>query len=267
MAPRRWDRNRIKKRRLSECSEFRRFPISVPAAWAPCAAGRHHRGRLLLPTSLGDAREVGRPPGRAPACPSGRAPSGFHPPRRRGNLALRFATEKQRRRQLRSARLLADDAMRPVLSDDQAGSRPGGRVTSLASPREVTKRSNQEKATPMMAVRAAHGLHTSLAPKSGSVGTRCAQTADASDPFPVPATCRPRRGPPRQKQRQLQRQLQRQPSLRGANGNGNRRCAAPTATAAVRPRTLKFPRSHPITSASSPTPIPACSTTSPLRPA
>ena len=45
------------------------------------------------------------------------------------------------------------------------GVRPGSRVTSLA----FAKRSNQEKATPMMAVRAARGLHTLPAPKSGSV--------------------------------------------------------------------------------------------------
>src|SRR5215207_8882403 len=56
--------------------------------------------------------------------------------------------------------------MRLVLPDDQAGGRPGSRVTS----RSNAKRSNQEKATPMMAVRASHGLHTPLAPKSGSVG-------------------------------------------------------------------------------------------------
>ena len=79
MAPRRWCRNRIRSVGCPSASEFRRFPISAPAAWAPCAAGRHHRGRLLLPTSLGDAREVTRPPGRAPACPSGRVACGFHP--------------------------------------------------------------------------------------------------------------------------------------------------------------------------------------------
>ena len=38
-------------------------------------------------------------------------------------------------------------------------------------PRSIhsAKRSNQEKAAPMMAVRASHGLHTPLAPKSGIV--------------------------------------------------------------------------------------------------
>ena len=94
MAPRRWCRNRIRSVGCLSASEFRRFPISVPAAWAPCVAGRHHRGRLLLVTSLGDAREVTRLPGRDPACPSGRADSGFYLPRNLSNLALRLRTSK-----------------------------------------------------------------------------------------------------------------------------------------------------------------------------
>ena len=51
------------------------------------------------------------------------------------------------------------------LPDDQAGcpARQPGHFSCFA------KRSNQEKATPMMAVRAARGLHTPPAPKSGSV--------------------------------------------------------------------------------------------------
>ena len=48
-------------------------------------------------------------------------------------LAGREATLKA----LRSACLLADEAMESVLSDDQAGFRPGSRVTSLASPLHV----------------------------------------------------------------------------------------------------------------------------------
>ena len=79
MAPRRWCRNRIKKRPLSERSEFGRFPISVPAAWGPRVAGRHLRGRLLLVTSLGEAREVTRLPGRTPAWSSGRTDVLLHP--------------------------------------------------------------------------------------------------------------------------------------------------------------------------------------------
>ena len=74
------------------------------------------------------------------------------------------------------------------------------------------KRSNQEKATPMMAVPAARGLHTPLAPKSGSVGNSL-----RSDSRRFFIRFRHQRrgvinGDPRQKPRQKQRQL----SLRGA---------------------------------------------------
>ena len=48
--------------------------------------------------------------------------------------------QHQHQRRLRTCIALADKAMRLVLPDDQAGGRPGSRVTSLASPREVTKR-------------------------------------------------------------------------------------------------------------------------------
>jgi hypothetical protein len=95
MAPRRWCRNRIRSvgclsAASSDASRFRcqRRVQSVRSA------DRHHRGRLLLVTSLGDAREVTRLPGRAPACPSGRAHFLSHPPGRRGNLALRLRTSK-----------------------------------------------------------------------------------------------------------------------------------------------------------------------------
>ena len=56
----------------TSAASFRRFPISVPAACAVRATDRHHRGRLLLVTSLGEAREVTRLPGRIPAWSSGR---------------------------------------------------------------------------------------------------------------------------------------------------------------------------------------------------
>src|SRR4051812_38151832 len=80
MAPRRWCRNRIKKRPLSSAASFGRFPISVPAAWGVRAADRHLRGRLFSPTSFGEAKEVGRLPGRDPAWSSGRTVALLHPP-------------------------------------------------------------------------------------------------------------------------------------------------------------------------------------------
>jgi hypothetical protein len=152
-----------------------------------------------------------------------------------------------------------------------AGS-PAGRASRVSARRPTylfcfAKRRRREKATPMMAVRASHGLHTSLAPETGSVGTRCAQTADASYPFPAPATCRPRRGPQRQKQLQLQ--LQRpatdsgDPSIHSlrehsgrtggggsertatatvaARANRNRRCAELTTIATVAARKNRYP--------------------------
>ena len=64
----------------TSAASFRRFPISVPAACAVRAADRHHRGRLLLVTSLGEAREVTRLPGRNPAWSSGRTSVLLHPP-------------------------------------------------------------------------------------------------------------------------------------------------------------------------------------------
>ena len=47
-------------------SEFSRAPLRAPTAREPRAAGRHSRGRLFLPTFFGEAKEVGRPPGRTP---------------------------------------------------------------------------------------------------------------------------------------------------------------------------------------------------------
>ena len=117
-----------------------------------------------MPTSLGEAREVGRLPGRDPATPHGSEASTFHPSAPRSMSALRCATAGQRQRQLRGWPGLADEAMQLVLPGDLAGcpSRQPGHFSCLA------KRSNQEKATPEMAVRL-RGLPTPLAPKSGSV--------------------------------------------------------------------------------------------------
>ena len=66
-AARRQCLKRIKKRRLSERSEFRRFPFQVLATRAVRAADRSRRGRLFLVTSFGEAKEVTRLPGRSPA--------------------------------------------------------------------------------------------------------------------------------------------------------------------------------------------------------
>jgi hypothetical protein len=95
MATRRQCRNRIRSVGCLSFSEFRRFPISVLAAGAVRAQrGPPSSGAPFLAYVFGEAKEVGRPPGRAPACPSGRAACGFHPSRRRGNQALRLRTAK-----------------------------------------------------------------------------------------------------------------------------------------------------------------------------
>src|SRR4051794_20599157 len=87
MAPRRWCRNRKRSVRCLSVASFGRFPISVPAVWGPRVAGRHLRGRLLLVTSLGEAREVTRLPGRTPARSSGRTTVLLHPPESRSREA------------------------------------------------------------------------------------------------------------------------------------------------------------------------------------
>ena len=52
---------------MSERSEFGGLPVSgADGAGTPAQRGRHSRGRLFLPTSFGEAKEVGRPPGRTP---------------------------------------------------------------------------------------------------------------------------------------------------------------------------------------------------------
>jgi hypothetical protein len=56
-----------KKAALSERSEFGGLPdFGAGGAGTPAQRGRHSRGRLFLPTSFGEAKEVGRPPGRTP---------------------------------------------------------------------------------------------------------------------------------------------------------------------------------------------------------
>src|SRR5215217_2663123 len=110
MAPRRQYRKRIKKRPLSERSEFRTLPVSgAGGAGSPCEARTAIVGVafscLLL---LASPREVGRPPGRDPACPSGRATFLFHPSGRRSNVALLARRPLPRR--LRSPEPLADEA-------------------------------------------------------------------------------------------------------------------------------------------------------------
>ena len=68
MEPRPRCRNRIKKRPLSERSEFRTLPDfgAGDVGTRSEAEGSIFRGRLFLVTSFGEAKEVTRLPGRTP---------------------------------------------------------------------------------------------------------------------------------------------------------------------------------------------------------
>src|SRR5215218_1368559 len=153
MATRRQGLKRIKKRPLSERSEFRTLPVSVPGgACSPCEARTAIVGAAFFAPLFWRSKKAGRPPGRTPGYSPrqciGHASSVLMAQQWRLALALRSRCAQLQLR-LRGCSFLADDATRLVLPDDQAGGRPGSRVTS----RSNAKRSNQEKATPMMAVR------------------------------------------------------------------------------------------------------------------
>src|SRR5438874_7292290 len=112
MATRRWCRNRIKKRRLSaqRVSDASRFRCQRRVQ-SVRSADRHHRGRLLLVTSLGGAREVTRLPVRLPAWSSGRRRVLLHPPagfRREAAVAVAVRPQSAKRRCSAS---LADEAL------------------------------------------------------------------------------------------------------------------------------------------------------------
>ena len=131
MAPRRWCRNRIKKRPLSERSEFGRFPISVPAAWGPRVAGRHLRGRLFLVTSFGEAKEVTRLPGRTPAWSSGRTSALLHPP---ADVSREAAFDVGNGRTTQGARAASDGRVkrgRPHCRGDKPGLGPAADLLLL----------------------------------------------------------------------------------------------------------------------------------------
>src|SRR5215217_6808037 len=67
MATRRQGLKRIKKRRLSERSEFPTLPVSVPGgACSPCEARTAIVGAAFFAPLFGGAKKAGRPPGRTP---------------------------------------------------------------------------------------------------------------------------------------------------------------------------------------------------------
>src|ERR1700710_387444 len=89
MATRRQGLKRIKKRPLSERSEFRTLPVSVPGgACSPCEARTAIVGAAFLPHFFGGAKKrVGRRDAH-PATPHGSERATLHPPKMRSNGAL-----------------------------------------------------------------------------------------------------------------------------------------------------------------------------------
>ena len=131
-------------------------------------ADRHHRGRLFSPTSFGEAKEVGRLPGRDPAWSSGRTDWIASSASRRAlrsafdvdaDVALQPASKARRS----CCVIPTGETIQPSLPWGQAGSRPGSRPTSLASPREVGKRRRPYDGGPL------RGLHAPPVPETGSV--------------------------------------------------------------------------------------------------
>jgi hypothetical protein len=218
MATRRQCRNRIRSvgclsAASSDASRFRcwRRVQSVRSA------DRHHRGRLLLPTLLGEARKVGRPPGRAPACPSGRAHSLASPASRAAQCGTCVSRSpiagrrSQRQRRLRDGRLTGR-TRRPRYRGESPGIRPGGRPAFL-----LRQKSGAKKATPMTAPRYA-GF-----PRRWHRNREASELASLRQPTLLIRFRHQRRGAvygellqsQKQLQRQRQLQLQLQLSLRG----------------------------------------------------
>ena len=185
-----------------------------------------------MPHFFGEAKKRVGCRAEHPATPHGSASAAPFPSGRLSNGALRCATV---------ANVKSGFAARPCWRMKQYLC-PAGRPSRVSARQPshfscVAKRSNQEKATPMMAVPAARGLHTPLAPKSGSVGNSL-----RSDSRRFFIRFRHQRrgvinGDPRQRQLQLQLQL----SLRGTSkatvaarkSNRNCRCAEGSKAAAT----------------------------------
>ena len=184
-----------------------------------------------MPTSLGDAREVGRLPGRDPACPHGSEAATLHPSIRLCNLALRSATVANVKTGFAAnVSWRMKQCLCPAGRPSRGPARQPGHFSCFA------KRSDQEKATPEMSPRYA-GFPRRWHRNREASETRCAQTADASFSVSGTGDASPSNGDSLQLQRQRQRplhkqlQMQRplhkqlQRSLRGATCNCNGRCA------------------------------------------
>src|ERR1700709_1540600 len=94
MATRRQGLKRIKKRPLSERSEFRTLPVSVRGgAASPCearGADRHRRGRLFCPTFLAEQKSGSAAGTNTRLLPTAVSAATLHPPGSRSNSALKL---------------------------------------------------------------------------------------------------------------------------------------------------------------------------------
>jgi len=107
-----------------------------------------------LPTSFGEAKEVGRLPGRTPGLPPRQCSGIASPGKARTALSMLTLTfvskfcERQKHLLLRSDVFTPDDPTRMSLHHDQAGSSPRQATLFFASPKKRGK-----KGDPMIAPR------------------------------------------------------------------------------------------------------------------
>src|SRR3954471_21051859 len=113
MAMRRQGLKRIKKRPLSERSEFRTLPVSVPGdACSPCEARTAIVGAAFFAPLFWRSKKAGRPPGRTPGLHPWQGSFRGLPACTRCTDALRRATVANVKGGFATERLLADEAMR-----------------------------------------------------------------------------------------------------------------------------------------------------------
>jgi hypothetical protein len=227
MTPRRWCRNRIKKRRLSERSEFPTLPdFGASGVGTPRSGAASPESPFLAYVFWRSKR--------------GRSAAGPRP-----GLVVRQAQRRCFTRQGKPAAkpllTLATVAQRKAPLPRPPDGQGAADLTAVGSSREFGPAADPLFAPPKSGakrrpLRRRSVLRTDCTRRQGlkreASETRCAQTADASLSVSVPGDASPSNGDPRQrqrqKQRQRQRQRQRQLSLRGTSKT--------TATVAARAR-------------------------------
>ena len=124
---------------IAQRSEFSRAPFQVLATWEPRAAGRRSRGRLFLPTCFGEAKQVGRLPGRTPGLVVWQGKRvGVSGVKHHCEAAFvsELGFEASKLKTKATVQRQAPDAPIPMsCQTTKPGVRPGGRVPSFASPK------------------------------------------------------------------------------------------------------------------------------------